>query len=141
VELVDPAQRAMLEAAWDAVDRAWEDDGAHRRLLALADSLDALPWVASRYRACTTPERRDVARAQGDRIVALALVKLGKMKTSQSDGPRTVVLVTRVLSFVFLLCALAFAASVMFDCESSGRRDTLHDEEQARPHAARLQSP
>lgn len=138
---MDAADEAMLEAAWDAVDRDWDDLEAHSRLLVLADRLDALAWVAARYRSQASEARQERARAQAARIVSLAITKMAQTRTPRSEQTHSVVLVARVLAFVFLLSAFVFAGLALFDCGRPRVRDTLRIEEQARPHAARLQSP
>jgi hypothetical protein len=136
-----PAEGA-LTSGWEAVDRAWDDLEAHRRLLVLANELDALPDLARRYRAAASDEARaPIAKAQADRIVTLALHKIATTKVEQSDLPRRVVLALRATAFCFLLIVCIFAASVLFDCGSTGVRATLVHEEPESAHAAGLQSP
>lgn len=100
---------SALERAWEAVDRNWTDEDAHRRLLALAHELDALPLVAGRYREAVrvAPERSEVAAAQQARIVALALARLAEHAGPRSKAPERMTWVLRVIAFAFLLTSVA----------------------------------
>lgn len=101
--------------AWEAVDRDWDDDEAHRRLLALARELDALPLVAGRYRDAVraVPERGEVAAKQQGRIVALAIARFEESAAPRSNAPARVLMVLRVLAFAFLLTSVALLVHSM----------------------------
>lgn len=55
------APTATIGAAWEAVERAWDDEAAHERAAALAIAGGELAWLASRYRAVLRARPGDAA--------------------------------------------------------------------------------
>lgn len=79
----DDAKRdPVLEALWDRVLAAWEDDKPHAALLEHALRAQALPELAGRYRALALdPQRGAAAKKKLDLIVLTATQSLMAMKT------------------------------------------------------------
>ena len=72
----------MLEALWDRVLVAWDDEKPHAALLDHALRAQALPELAGRYRALVDdPERGPAAKKKLDLIVLTATQVLMAMKT------------------------------------------------------------
>lgn len=103
----------MLDTAWDEVDQAWDDDGAHQRLLTLLDAGDCLADGAARYRRA---KERDPARAErADKmlsaITARALAKLvAAPRVEALERPRTWVL---VFGYVVALALIGLSLYVL----------------------------
>ncbi|MFK7991763.1 MAG: hypothetical protein AB8I08_37445 [Sandaracinaceae bacterium] len=72
-----------IDTAWIEVEANWTDEGAHKRFLMLCQGLDRLSEAGTRYRAVkdADPERREVAEAQIDRLLGLAMQQLQVLKT------------------------------------------------------------
>ena len=62
----EPAEVA-LDALWNRVMQAWDDDKPHHALLEYALRAQKLPDVAGRYRAVKEKDAEKAARAQKDR--------------------------------------------------------------------------
>jgi hypothetical protein len=79
----DPSEAdPILEALWRRVLEAWDDDKAHAALIDHGLRTQALPELASRYRALAADaDKRAVAKAKLDAIVAAATQMLWSMKT------------------------------------------------------------
>ena len=72
-----------LAAAWEDVERDWENDDVHRRFLALCAVSDRLAEAGQRYRNVreSDPTRAPSAKRQIDALLALATERLLLQKT------------------------------------------------------------
>ncbi len=72
-----------IEAAWQRVEESWDDEKAHKAFLTLCASVDRLGDAGRRYRAIreSDPARAEVASAQIDRVLGLAMQNLAVLKT------------------------------------------------------------
>jgi hypothetical protein len=72
----------VLEALWDRVLAAWDDDKPHAALLEHALRAQVLPELVGRYRSLVDdPARGAIAQKKVDLIVATATQSLLAMKT------------------------------------------------------------
>jgi hypothetical protein len=72
----------VLEALWDRVVSAWDEDRPHAALLEHALRAQRLPDLAGRYRSLVDdPERGPAARKKLDLIVLTATQSMLAMKT------------------------------------------------------------
>jgi hypothetical protein len=72
----------VLDALWERVLTAWDDEKPHAALLDHALRAQALPELAGRYRSLADdPERGPTARKKLDLIVLTATQSLMAMKT------------------------------------------------------------
>lgn len=105
-----PVSDPLLEALWDRVTSAWEDDKAHAALLDHALRTQALPELAGRYRSLVLdPTRGPLAKKRLDVIVIAATESLWSMRTPK---PAKVPLPITLSAFgvcAFLLAWLAWA--------------------------------
>lgn len=99
-----------IETAWAEVDENWEDEGAHKRFLMLCQGLDRLSEAGTRYRAIkeSDPDRREVAEAQIDRLLGLAMQQLQVLKTEpkQRSGKMVLLLIAVGVSGSIIATAL-----------------------------------
>jgi hypothetical protein len=67
-----------LEGAWEAVERAWDDDVAHRRFIAFCSATGALAEAGRRYRELgdRDPTRRGRAQEQLGAVMGAAMLSL-----------------------------------------------------------------
>ena len=74
-----------LEPAWAVVLREWDDPLAHKRFLTLCASTDRFGDAGRRYREIreAEPERAEVAKAQIDQLLAMAMQNLQALKTER----------------------------------------------------------
>jgi len=73
-----------IETAWEEVLAQFDDEAAHKRFLTLAAGLGALGEAGRRYRAIKDdPDdpRAEMAAAQVDRLLGLAMQNLEPLKT------------------------------------------------------------
>jgi hypothetical protein len=79
----EPSTRdPVLEALWERVSAAWDDEKPHAALLDHALRTQALPELAGRYRSLIDdPERGPTAKKKLDLIVLTATQSLLAMKT------------------------------------------------------------
>jgi len=97
-----------LEVAWTEVEARWDDAAAHKKFLALADTLDRLADAGRRYRAA---RERDPARAERVQmqIDALLVLAMKRMSVEQSAPPKA----RRRLDFIaFGISAALIAAAI-----------------------------
>ncbi|HEY8428597.1 MAG TPA: hypothetical protein VIL20_09495 [Sandaracinaceae bacterium] len=75
-----------IEAAWKRVEAAWDDEAVHQAFVALCASTDRLAEAGKRYRTVreSDPARAEVAAAQIDRILAIAMQSLAALQTRPS---------------------------------------------------------
>lgn len=81
-----------IEAAWRRVEDAWGDEKAHKAFLTLCASTGCLAEAGRRYREVRERDaaRAEVAGAQIDRVLALAMENLSAIKSEpQPRGART----------------------------------------------------
>jgi hypothetical protein len=99
-----------LEPAWQAVLAAWDDPAAHKRFLTLCASTDRFADAGRRYREIrdTEPERADVARAQIDKLLAMAMQNLEALKTEPRarNAKSTMTLIALGVSGALVITAL-----------------------------------
>lgn len=75
-----------IDAAWRRVEERWDDEKAHSAFLTLSASADRLAEAGRRYREVRErdPERAEVATAQIDRLLGLAMQNLSALKTERN---------------------------------------------------------
>jgi hypothetical protein len=79
--MADEPVDAVLEALWSRALDSWSDPRAHVALLEHAVRAEALPELASRYRALTSdPARATIAQQRLEAIVAAAMSMLQATK-------------------------------------------------------------
>lgn len=81
-----------LDAAWRRVLAEWENGKAHEAFLMLSASTDRLADAGRRYREVREedPSRADVADAQIERVLGLAMLRLDALKTERAPrSPKT----------------------------------------------------
>lgn len=98
-----------IEAAWRRVEAEWDDEQAHKAFVTLCASTDRLAEAGRRYRAVreSDPARAEVAAAQIDRILGLAMQSLAALKTTPSvrSAKRMVLLVAMGVSGAIVMSA------------------------------------
>jgi hypothetical protein len=99
----DPTPKdPILDALWDRVLSAWDDDKAHAALLDHALRTQTLPDIAGRYRGLVDdPARGERAKKKLDAIVIAATQSLLAMKT-----PRPEKIPLSITLTAFAVCAL-----------------------------------
>lgn len=103
---------AVLEALWDRVLEAWDDDKPHQAALSYAIQSGQLPEIAGRYRALVDhPEKGARAKKKIDGIVIAATQMLMEMKT-----PKVEKIPWQWTASVAVICAIVmmFLAYKMF---------------------------
>ena len=102
----------VFEALWRRVLEAWHDDATHEALLGHALRAEALPEIASRYRALVDdPEKGPVARAKLDGVVVAATQMLMSMKT---PNPGKVPLPITLSAFAICVLMLGWLALALW---------------------------
>jgi hypothetical protein len=96
-----------LTQLWEHVLSHWDDEAAHRALLAAAEADNRLPFAAKRYRALSDEggERSAVARIQLDKITILALSKLEANRSEAPNTKRATTLLALGVSFLLMLAS------------------------------------
>jgi len=98
----------VLEALWERVMTAWDDDAVHAALLDHAVRSQRLPEIAGRYRALAgDPDKADVAKKKLDGIVLAATQMLVAMKTPK---PGKVPLPITLTAFALCVVMLGWVA-------------------------------
>ncbi len=94
-----------LEEAWALVEESWDDDGAHKRFIALCDAVGRLDEAGARYRAVqeTDEGRADEAKRRIDQIVARALATLQAQRVDPPEEPRRRLFWVSVVVFLAIL--------------------------------------
>ena len=98
-----------LDVAWSEVEARWDDAAAHKKFLALADTLDRLADAGKRYRGAreSDPARAERAKAQIDALFAIAMTRMSKVE--KTEPPKT----RRRLDFIaFGISAALIAAAI-----------------------------
>lgn len=99
-----------IEAAWEKVEAAWDDEEAHRKFLGLCSATDRLAEAGRRYREVRErdPERAAMAAAQIDRLLGLAMQNLEVLKTEppQRTGKTIMFLIALGVSLSLIVTAL-----------------------------------
>lgn len=95
-----------IETAWQTLVADWDDEGAHKKFLALCQATDQLGEAGRRYRAVkdANDARAERAQAQIDQVLGLAMQNLADLKTE--PPPK------RTKSIMFLV-AFAVSASII----------------------------
>jgi hypothetical protein len=118
-----PAAPPSEEAAWAEVLATWSDEAAHRRYLALFQSLEALAVAGARYKA-VLDERPDdaMARLMRGEIVkkatAYALATLPRTPSAVSKGTRRLRLAVALLAGVTAVWAAFKLAALLLGARS-----------------------
>lgn len=108
MESPPPAATDPLDAAWAEVEAHWDDPAAHRKFLALADTLDQLADAGRRYRSVREGDSTRAERAT-EQIDALLLVAMTRMKVEKSEPPKA----RRRLDYIaFGISAALIAAAI-----------------------------
>lgn len=99
-----------LRAAWEEVDRQWEDDRAHARFIELARVLTRLPEASAHYRReRDRPGRSADAERRLQQIVTVALASLVPTPADEHARPRRVVVaIGYVVALVLIAVAVTF---------------------------------
>jgi hypothetical protein len=101
---------AVLEALWERVLSAWDDDKTHTALLEHALRVQALPDLAGRYRSLVDdPARGALAKKRLDVIVIAATESLWSMKTPKPGKVPLPITLSAFGVCLFLLAWLAWA--------------------------------
>lgn len=99
-----------IERAWSDLRERWDDERAHQAFVSLCASTDRLAEAGRRYREVheREPERAERARAQLDRIVAVAMQSLSALKTEPApkSAKLRMFLVSLGISGAFVASAL-----------------------------------
>lgn len=106
-----PSDADPIDAAWDALQEAWDEPGAHKRFLAVCVGHDRLKDAGMRYRSVIDgddPKRRAVAERQIDRILASAMSNLEAHRTPPPRRNTKLLLVALVV-FVLLVGGATWA--------------------------------
>jgi hypothetical protein len=100
----------VVESAWQRVLREWEDEKAHKAFLMLCASTGQLAEAGRRYRDVRErdPERAEVAKAQIDRVLGLAMQSLSTLKTepTQRSARTKMLLIAMGVSGAMIAAAL-----------------------------------
>lgn len=103
----DEAERGdpLFEALWTRALEAWDDEKVHAALLEHALRQEALPTLASRYRALLADEAKGtLAKKRIDALVAAATQMLFAVRTPKPQGiPWPVTAAAGVISLGLLL--------------------------------------
>jgi hypothetical protein len=106
----DEASDPILDALWQKVLDAWDDERTHAAALEHGVRSCALPSLASRYRALLSdPDKRDLARRKLDAIVIAATQMLVSTKTPSPGRVPLPITLSAFAVCVLLLGWLALA--------------------------------
>jgi hypothetical protein len=96
-----------LTQLWEHVLEHWDDEAAHRALLAAAEANNCLPFAAKRYRALSDEngERAEGARIQLDKITILALSRLEANRSEAPNTKRATTFLALGVSFLLILAS------------------------------------
>ncbi len=74
-----------LAVALAKLDASWDDPAAHKKVLALGDTLDRLAEVGKHYRAihAADPARAVVAQKQIDALLGLAMTRVARTEKTE----------------------------------------------------------
>jgi len=99
-----------IDTAWAEVEADWSSEAAHKKFLTLCASLDRLAEAGKRYRAVkeSDPERAEVATAQIDRLLGLAMQNLQVLKSEPRtrSGKQVLFLIALGISGALVVTAL-----------------------------------
>ena len=99
-----------IDAAWAQLEADWDDEAAHKKFLTLCQAMHRLPDAGRRYREVREgdPDRADVAAAQIDRLLTLAMQGLEVLKTEppRRSGKTVMFLVALGVSLALVVTAL-----------------------------------
>jgi hypothetical protein len=99
-----------LDALWQRVVDAWDDDKAHKALLEYALRAQALPEIAARYRAVSGhPHRGERARERLEAIVTAATQLMLSTKTPKPGKTPLPITLSAIGVTALLLAWLAYA--------------------------------
>ncbi len=101
-----------LEALWQRVVDAWDDDKTHAAILEYALRTEHLPEVAGRYRAL----KEDPAKAERveKRLNAIVVAATELMMSMKTPARTKVPLPITLSAFAIFLLALVFVAYALF---------------------------
>jgi hypothetical protein len=99
-----------LDAAWAELEAHWDEPAAHKKFLALAETLDRLADAGRHYRAVreNDPTRAERASTQIDALFGIALAKMKQLE--KSEPPK----VRRRLDFVAFGISAALIAAALW---------------------------
>lgn len=96
--------------AWAELEADWGDEAAHKKFLTLCQAMDRLAEAGRRYREVRErdPERAEVAAAQIDRLLGLAMQNLEVLKTepTKRSGKTVMFLIALGVSMALVVTAL-----------------------------------
>ena len=99
-----------IETAWGEVEARWDDEAAHKKFLTLCAATDRLAEAGRRYREVREgdPARAEIAEAQIDRLLSMAMQNLEALKTEpqQRSGKTVMFLVALGVSLSLIVTAL-----------------------------------
>ncbi len=100
----------MVRSAWEEVERSWPEDAAHRKFLALCETLGCLEEAGRRYREVREAEdgREEDAQRRIEQLIARAMTRIQTTRKEPDPRPRRI---TVILGIVLTLMLLTFAAS------------------------------
>lgn len=106
---------SALTDAWAQLLDNWDDQDAHRRFVALCQTLGALAYAGGQYRSVCEQrdEREPMARRQIDAVVAAAALELMNFKTPSETRRNPLPLIIALIvssSFVVYTLASVFAS-------------------------------
>lgn len=100
-----------IDVAWAEVEASWDDPTAHKRFVALCQSLRRLPEAGQHYRSVregADEDRSKVAKREIDRILTMALASLEAIRTPPPSRRSPIML------FIALVVAVALMGSVSY---------------------------
>jgi hypothetical protein len=101
-------QRDALDAAWAEVEARWDDAAAHKKFLALADTLDRLADAGKRYRSVREhdPARAERASQQIDALFGLAMTRMAALRAPPPKARRRLDYIAFGISAALVAAAL-----------------------------------
>jgi len=97
-----------LDEAWADVEARWDDAAAHKKFLALADTLDRLADAGKRYRSVREgdPGRAALASQQIDALFGLAMTRMATLKAPPPKARRRLDYIAFGISAALIAAAL-----------------------------------
>ena len=106
----EPSNDGVLDALWERVVQAWNDEKTHAALLEYGVSAGALPEIVGRYRALVDdPEKGPLAKAKLDVIVLAATQMLLATKMPRPGKTPLGITLSALGVCLFLLAWVAYA--------------------------------
>ncbi len=110
----EPVSEAVTAAFRHLADH-WDDEEAHRRFIALCQTLGALSYAGGQYRhICDLHDAREaMARRQIDAVIASAAVELFSQREPARRRAPILLIVSMIISGAAFLYTLKLAFSLM----------------------------